>query len=236
MGHLSGQGQTPGDRIQEMAEVRPFTAAEYEYLKLVRVDDEGSKHLKVFRNLRTQLMKKSEGKTFTCLVVSVVSGGGSYVASNLASIIALDQSKTSLLVDANLYSPSAERLLPVPSQFGLSDYLADPRIRVEDIIYATGAKRLRVLPSGTNREGGTEKIHSNRMFELFKEIRDRYSDRFIVVDSPSAIEYDAEVRILTELCDCVVLVVPYGKVTPGELLSTIEKIDKKKLVGVVYDE
>lgn len=232
--YLDGRGSKTN--IAGMSEVRQFSAAECEALKLVHVGDEGSEDLKAFRNLRTQLMKVAGGKSFACLVVSVVSGGGSYVASNLAATIALDASKTSLLVDANIYSPSVDRFLSVPSQFGLTDYLDDGRITAEDIVYASGVRRMRIIPAGTHREGGTEKIHSHRMRELFKEIKGRYDDRFIIVDAPSAVDYDAEVRILTEICDFVLLVVPYGKVTEVDLLSAIEMIGRSKIAGVVYDE
>lgn len=224
-----------GADISGMSEVRQFNAAECEALKLVHAGDEGSQHLKAFRNLRTQLMKVSGSESFACLVVSVVPGGGSYVASNLAATIALDASKTSLLIDANIYAPSVDRFLSVPSQFGLTDYLDDVRITAEDIVYASGARRMRIIPAGNNREGGTEKIHSARMKELFLEVKNRYADRYIIVDAPSAMEYDAEVRILTELCDFVLLVVPYGKATEVDIVSAIEMIGKSNIVGVVYD-
>ena len=222
--------------IAKMSEVRSFTKAEYEALKIVYTGDEGSEHLKVFRDLRTQLMKRTGWQNFICMVTSAVAGGGSHVAANLAATISLDKSKTSLYVDANLYSPFGESLLPVPSQFGLTDYLDDPVTGVEDIVYASGIPRMRVVPVGNNREGGTEKINSPRMREFFKEIKSRYADRFIVVDAPSASEYDAETRILAELCDIVLLVVPYGKVTEAELNASIEKIGIDRLAGIVYNQ
>lgn len=222
--------------INKMSEVRSFNRAEHEALKIIHTADEGSEQLKAFRDLRTQLMKRTQWQNFVCMVTSAVSGGGSHVAANLAATISLDKSKTSLFVDANLYSPFAEALLPVPSQFGLTDYLEDLGTGVEDIVYASGIPRMRVVPVGNNREGGTEKINSPRMHEFFDEIKHRYSDRYIIVDAPSAADYDAETRILAELCDFVLLVVPYGRVTEAELHSSIEKIGKDRLAGVVYNQ
>jgi protein-tyrosine kinase len=222
-------------QISKMSEVRHFTSAEFQALKIVSASDEGSVHLKVFRDLRTQLMKKTDWRNFVCLVTSAAPGGSSHVAVNLAATIALDKSKTSLLVDANLYSPYAEVLLPVPSQLGLTDFLDDPTTGVEDIVYASGVPRMRVVPVGNNREGGTEKLNSPRMREFFAEIKNRYSDRFVIVDAPSAADYDAEIRILAELCDFVVLVVPYGKVTESQLNASIDKIGADHLAGIVYN-
>lgn len=222
-------------QIAKMSEVRQFTPVEFNALKIVHAGDEGSIHLKVFRDLRTQLMKRTDWRNFVCLVTSAAPGGSTHVAVNLAATISLDKSKTSLLVDANLYSPFAELLLPVPAQLGLTDYLDDPTTGIEDIVYASGVPRMRVVPVGNNREGGTEKINSLRMREFFTEIKDRYADRYIIVDAPSAADYDAEIRILAELCDFVVLVVPYGKVTESQLIAAIEKIGSERLAGVVYN-
>lgn len=227
--------QSSASQIAKMSEVRHFTAAEFDAMKIVHAGDEGSVHLKVFRDLRTQLMKQTDWRNFVCLVTSAAPGGSSHVAVNLAATISLDKSKTSLLVDANLYSPYAETLLPVPSQLGLTDYLDDATTGVEDIVYASGVPRMRVVPVGNNREGGTEKLNSPRMRDFFAEIKTRYADRYIIVDAPSAADYDAEIRILAELCDFVVLVVPYGKVTESQLNASIEKIGRDRLAGIVYN-
>jgi protein-tyrosine kinase len=231
----SGKVAASSTQIAKMSEVRHFTAAEFNALKIVHAGDEGSVHLKVFRDLRTQLMKRTDWRNFVCLVTSAASGGSSYVATNLAATISLDKSKTSLLVDANLYSPAAQCLLPVPAQLGLTDYLDDPTTGIEDIVYASGVPRMRVVPMGNNPEGGVEKIGSQRMREFFAEIKNRYADRYVIVDAPSAANYDAEIRILAELCDFVVLVVPYGKVTRSELNAAIGKIGGERLAGVVYN-
>lgn len=227
--------QSSAAQIAKMSEVRHFTAAEFDAMKIVHAGDEGSIHLKVFRDLRTQLMKQTDWRNFVCLVTSAAPGGSSHVSVNLAATISLDKSKTSLLVDANLYSPYAEVLLPVPSQLGLTDYLDDSATGVEDIVYASGVPRMRVVPVGNNREGGTEKLNSPRMRDFFAEIKSRYPDRYIIVDAPSAADYDAEIRILAELCDFVVLVVPYGKVTESQLNASVDKIGRDRLAGIVYN-
>ncbi len=231
-----GQPAARSSTIDHMSEIRAFTDQELVNLKLVHAGDEGSEHLKVFRDLRTQLLKRSQSKNFICLVTSVASGGGSYVAANLAATFSLDKSKTSLYLDCNLFSPYGEHLLPVPSHLGLTDYLDDPSINAAEIVYASGIPRLRVVPVGNNREGGTEKINSTRMAEFFTEIKTRYPDRFTIVDGPCASDFDAEIRILADLCDFVLLVVPYGKVTELQLKSAIEKINPQQLAGVVYNQ
>ncbi len=226
---------TPRSVIDNMSEVRSFSTRELTNLKIVHGGDEGTEHLRVFRDLRTQLVKHAQGKNFVCLVTSAAPGGGSYVAANLAATIALDRAKTSLFLDCNLYDPFGENLLPVPAHLGLTDYIDDPSISTSEVVYASGIPRVRVVPVGNNREGGTEKINSLRMREFFHEIKTRYPDRYTIVDAPSAAEYDAEIRILADLCDFVLLVVPYGKVTDVEVQSAIDKIGAEKIAGVVFN-
>lgn len=222
-------------QIEQMSEVRQFSSHELDKLKLLYQGVENTGLLKVFRELRTRLNTLANGNNYVCLITSMVAGGGSsYVAMNLASAISLDKTKTSLFVDGNLYSPSAESLLPVESQLGLTDYLDDPTMGVEQIVYASGIPRLRVVPVGNNRDGGTEKITSKRMIDFMSQAKNRYPDRYVFVDGPPAMDYAAEVRILAELCDYVVLVIPYGKVTSVQVNSVIEDIGPR-LAGIVFN-
>ena len=230
-----GKNADTTPQIAKMSEVRRFAPAEYNALKLINPDDDGTIHVKAFRDLRTQLMKRMEWRNFVCLVTSVASGGCSYVAANLAAAIALDKSKTALLLDANLYSPNAETLLPVPSHLGLVDYLDDSTVAIEDVVYASGVPRMRVIPAGTNGRGVAEKFDSSRMRELFAEIKNRYEDRYVIVDGPPVAEYDAEICLLAAMCDFVLLVVPYGKTNKSQLNAAIEKIGKERLAGVVFN-
>ena len=221
--------------IAKMAEVRLYTDDELINLKLLRPSTE-SLSIKAFRDLRTRLLGRANGKNFICMVVSIASGGGSHVAANLAAAIALDKTKTSLLIDCNLHSPSVDRLLPGGSEIGLTDYLDDQRISCEDIVYGTGVKRMRAVPVGNNCDGGTEKLSSERMARLLQELKGRYLDRYIIVDAPPAMDYEADVSLLSDICDFIVLVVPYGKVNETQLNAEIQKIGVDRLAGIVFNE
>lgn len=219
-----------------MAGVHEFSAEQLDKLRLVHAKSRSKTLLKSFRDLRTRVYEHAKGSNFICMVCSVVSdGGGSFVASNLAASIVLDKTKTAVLVDCNVYSARANTLLPVPANVGLIDYLDDENLSMEHIVYASGINRLRVLPLGENDDGGTEKFSSPRMKQAFAELKDRYPDRYVVVDASSLNDYDAEVRIISDICDMVVLVVPEGKVTKEEIERALESVDPSKLVGLVYN-
>jgi protein-tyrosine kinase len=225
----------PSERIRHMAEVRLFDTAELDQLKILHPGTRDREQLKIFRDLRTRIFKKAGNRNFLCLVTSLVEGGGaSYVASNLAAAIALDRTKTSLLVDCNLYSPSADRLLAAPADQGLTDLLDSYQLGVESVVYASGIPRVRVVPAGHKLTGGTEMLTTPRMRAFVEEVKNRYSDRFVVFDSPPVNEYSAETRILADLCDFVVLVVPAGRVTETQINEGIAAVGGR-LAGLVFN-
>lgn len=221
--------------ISKMGEVYQFSSTELEKLKIVHAGMQNNRVLNVFRELRTQLLREQNKKNFICLVSSICSdGGASYVASNLAAAFALDKEKTSLLIDANLYAPQLNELIVGEASFGVTDYLSDSGLSIKDIVYATGIPRVRVIPIGQNSEGAAEYFSSLKMTQFTDELRARYPDRFIFIDSPPVAE-SSEARILAELVDVVVLVVPHAKVTPEQVNNAISVVGQKKLAGLIYN-
>lgn len=228
-------GESSVPAIDRMGEVERFSNEEMDQHKIIYSGMLNSRVLNVFRELRTQLLQINNKNNFVCMVSSISHGGGaSYIATNLAAVFALDKSKTSLLIDANLYSPCLERLIIGEASSGVTDYLSDPNLSIKDIVYATGIPRLRVVPIGGNSEAAAEYFSSEKMQRFIEELRSRYPDRYIFVDAPP-ISDSSEARILTEIADMVVLVVPHGGCTVEEVNSAIEIIGKNKLSGLVYN-
>ena len=117
---------------------------------------------------------------------------------------------------------------------GLTHYLTDFSVQLKRIIYPSGVERLRVIPSGGSSESAVEFFNSKRMEVLVQEIRNRYPDRFIVLDAP-AIQQSTEARILAQYCDHAVLVVPFGKAVTDEVLAGIDAVGKEKFAGLVFN-
>ncbi|MFV1982149.1 MAG: polysaccharide biosynthesis tyrosine autokinase [Thiohalomonadales bacterium] len=188
-----------------------------------------------FRELRTTLLNVSKNKNFMLMVTSICkSGGASVVATNLAAAFSFDDSKTSLLIDCNLRNPKLDKLFNIDNKSGLTNYLEDRGVGIEQIIVDTGIKRLRLITAGENKESTSEYFTSARMMDFLNKIKERYPDRYIIIDAPP-IGDSADATILSELCDFVIAVVPYGKVTVPTIEKSLKTIDKNKLVGVVFN-
>lgn len=191
--------------------------------------------IQAFREIRTRILQKTHGRNCVLMVTSVVGDSGStFVATNLGVAFAFDSSKTALLVDCNLRNPGLQKLFPNKTPLGLTDYLEKADLDVTDIIHPVGIERLRVIPAGDRREIPSEYFTSIRMKQMLESIRQRYVERFIIIDAPPMSE-TADTQILAELCDYVLLVVPYGKVTNGQIDACIKSIDSKKLLGVIFN-
>lgn len=191
--------------------------------------------LNAFREVRIRLLQLSQTDNMVVMVSSVASAGGSsFFSFNLAATFALDPHKTALYVDCNPYSSSAERFVVNPIEKGLTQYLNDYSVSLKQIIYPSGVERLRVIPSGGSSESAAEFFNSKRMEVLVSEIKDRYPDRFIVLDAPST-QQSTEARILARYCDHALVVVPFGRAVMDEVLAAVDAVGKEKFAGLVFN-
>lgn len=224
------------EEIRRMSEVSRLAFNELENLGIIHPGMRNIQTLNAFRELRTNLYQTAAGRgSVVVLVTSLYPGGGSsYTTMNLGAAIALDESRTSILVDCNIYEPSLHRILPVEPDYGLAEYLEDMSLEIKDVIYATGVRRLRLIPAGRRHQQGTELFTSMRMRRFLQELRTRYRDRHIILDAPSISE-NADARIISELCDFVLLVIPNGRVTAAQIEAGIASLDQEKLLGVIFN-
>jgi protein-tyrosine kinase len=192
--------------------------------------------VQVFRELRTKIIQQSQGQNAVILVAAVSKGnGGSFVARNLGAAFAFDSAKTALLVDCNFRSPGVHRLLPDASLPGLADYFENPEIDVSKIIHPVGIARFRAIATGSLREIPAEYFVSMKMRRLMDSLRERYRDRFIILDGPPMSDI-ADARILSELSDYVLVVARHGRTTNAQIESGLNAISNKKLLGIVFND
>lgn len=228
-------GSASSSAIAHMAETTPRNIAELQRLGVVSPAMGENPVVKSFREVRTKILQKTGGRNSVIMVASVTGGNGtSFVALNLSAAFAFDVGKTALLVDCNLKNPSLQRFFAKTTAKGLVDFLDGSNIDVADIIHSVGVDRLRVIPAGNRNDKHGEYFTSVKMKALIGTLRARYPERFIILDAPSILE-SADTQILSELCDHVVLVVPYGAVTSLEVERALKAIDRNKLIGFVFN-
>lgn len=189
-----------------------------------------------FRELRTKLLSIADG-SFVTLVASVSRGsGGSFVARNLAVVMAFDETKSALLVDCDLRNPAQDSTMKLSaSGGGLVEYLENSELKPEQVIYDTGIPRMHLLPAGSSRETGAEYFSSYRMRLLLDSLRSSRPNCRLILDAPP-VRGAADARILADLADVIVLVAGYGRDTPAAIAQAAANFDPKKFAGVVFNE
>jgi protein-tyrosine kinase len=233
---LVEQRASSSEAIARMQEKTPLSRQALSHQRIIYPELGENGTVRAFREIRTKIIQKSQGRNCVIMVTSVAGGGGSsFVSLNLGVAFAFDAGKTALLLDCNLRNPSLHRLFGPGSFRGLTDFMEHPEMDVADIIHPVGIERLRVIPSGGKREIPAEYFTSLKMKRLLDSIRDRYRERYVIIDAPPMTE-SADTQILAELCDYVLLVVPYGRVTDTQISTCIKAIGDKKLAGVVFND
>lgn len=222
-------------QIVRMQEPKRLTADDMDERRIIYPESKNRALVNRFRDLRTKLLEASGSNNFTIVVSSTNRGGGaSFVSLNLAAAFAFDQSKTAVVIDCNLRDPSLHSTLDIMPEAGLTDFLDDADFDIARILYPTGIPRLRLIPAGSRRETPSEFFTSFRMRQFLQAVRRRYPDRFIVLDTAPITE-SPDARILSELCDYAMLVVPHGRVTPSQVEKAAIAFNPKKFVGTVIN-
>lgn len=219
--------------LMQEPQLRSKTALDQERIIYPEMEEAGP--VKAFREIRTKIVQRCGGRNCTIVVTSLNAGSGtSFVAFNLGVAFAFDAGKTALVMDCNLHHPSFHRFVSDEKFRGITDYLEHPEMDVADIIYPVGIPRLRVVPAGGNREVPVEYFTSVRMQQLMQVVKTRYPERYVILDSPP-MSQSADLQILMDMCDYVILVVPYGKVTESQLADAAKTIGEKRLLGIVFN-
>ena len=222
-------------QIVKMQEPRRLTRDDMDERRIIYPESKNRDLVNRFRHLRTKLLELSGGNNFTMVVSGACEGAGtSFMALNLAAAFAFDQSKTALIIDCNLRNPSLHYQLELAAETGLTDFLEDPDYDIGRIIYPTGIPRLRLIPAGSQRETPSEFFTSFRMKQFLQAIRRRYPDRFIVLDT-APISESPDARILGELCDYSMLVLPHGRITSTAAENAAQAFNPAKFVGAVIN-
>lgn len=222
-------------QITRMQEPRRLTSDDMDERRIIYPESPNRKLVNHFRNLRTKLLEKSGGNNFTMVVTGACEGAGSsFMALNLAAAFAFDESKTAVIIDCNLREPTIHANLDIVPDAGLTDFLDDPDCEIGRILYPTGIPRLRLIPAGSRRETPAEFFTSFRMKQFLQAVRRRYPDRFIILDT-APVSQSPDARILTELCDYALLVVPHGKLTVTGIENAAKALNSEKYVGAVLN-
>jgi exopolysaccharide/PEP-CTERM locus tyrosine autokinase len=170
------------------------------------------------------------------MVTSAFAGEGkTYTSVNLAMSMAMEKDKTVLLVDADVSKADVSKYLGTAPGIGLSDYLMDDSLRLDEILIKTNVPKLTLLSAGNHFSNITELLASDSMKRLTLDLAQRYPDRVIIFDSPPLIP-TSEARVLANLMGQILVVVEADVTPQSGVLEAVGFIDKNKTIGFVLNK
>jgi capsular exopolysaccharide synthesis family protein len=186
-----------------------------------------------YRSLRARIQSIRRSQPIrTLAITSALPGEGkTTTAMNLAASFGLDPERVTCLVDADMRTPSLHRVLPDPPLAGLAELL-EGDAKLEEALVQIPDTRLWVLPVRALPAQPSELLASTRMAELFEELETRFE--IVLVDSPPVLGLP-DATTLMDVCDAGILVVRAGRASQSDLEATLERIDRSKLLGTVFN-
>lgn len=201
---------------------------------IVTANDRTSPASEQYRKLKSLVIKLLNNENFdrALMLTSSVAGEGKSITSlNLAITLAQEFDHSVLLVEADIRKPSIMNYLEYKRGIGLTDCVLDD-IDLNEAIIKTGIGSLSILPAGRSVSNPVELFSSNRMKELFDEIKTRYDDRYLIVDTTPLLPFAEPIHI-ANMVDAVIMVVREGVTTPEKLKNSLEILKSHNLLGVV---
>ncbi len=195
-----------------------------------------SHDLEPYKILRTQILQNTKAEQGnTVMITSSLPGEGKTLTSiNLAFTFAQEFSQTAFLVDCDLRQQSVHRMLGIPSDLGVVDYLLNDR-PLTDLIMWPGIEKITFISGGRRLQQSAELLGSDRMKALVQEMKTRYADRYIFFDAPPVLT-GADTLAFAPSVDSILLVVQAGKTSLTDVRKAISLLPPEKLLGLVLND
>jgi capsular exopolysaccharide synthesis family protein len=156
-----------------------------------------------------------------------------FVAVNLAASLAMGIDEYVLLLDCDMRNSRIHEMFGYTNSEGLSELLTGKE-HLRDLILRTPLEKLSILPAGIAPPNPAELLSSTMMEDLLKDLKARYQNRFIIIDSTPA-KGTAEASILANYVDGVILVIMAHKTPRKAIEDTIKSLGRDKILGIVFN-
>lgn len=191
--------------------------------------------LESVRRLRSKILHPASGEPCRSLLVTGAEAGEgkSFLTANLGISFAQSLERHALLVDCDLRRCALAELFGLRHKRGLVNFLRDG-VELASLLSPSGLPKLTILPSGPPPTNPAELLGSERMSALIGELKVRYADRLVVLDSPPT-QAASETAVLAKQVDGVILVVRWGHTGREQVKKLVEAVGREKVVGLVFN-
>jgi non-specific protein-tyrosine kinase len=198
--------------------------------------DQKTPEIEFYKVLRTRIQQATRvsGHNAVMITSPLAGEGKTTTAINLSMTFAKAYNQTVLLIDGDLRRQHIHSRLGIDSKRGLVDFLVG-EAPLKDYILWPGIQKMTLISGGSTIQNSAELLGSKRMKALVKEMKNRYSDRYVIFDTPPVLQ-GADALTLAPLMDAIVLVVQEGKTGMRNIKKALSMLPHEKLLGVVINQ
>jgi len=190
----------------------------------------GTEEFRALRSKFYQLQRRAPLKTL--LVASALpKEGRTFVAANLAQVMALQPACRVLLIDADLHRPQLHSCLGTSPSPGFSDYLLH-EVEEFQIVQRGTDQNLFFIPCGREVTGPTELVANGRMKSLIERMEPLFD--WIIIDCPPAVPV-SDACLLANYCDGILMVVRSNSTPFDVVRKAQDRFREDSIVGVVLN-
>lgn len=188
-----------------------------------------------YRTVRLQIenLRRERGTRLVAISSPSRADGKTMTAINLAGALAQAPEARVVLVEVDVRHPGVARYLGLNGIRGLSAYLLDHAMPVDEVLERPAAVGFDVIVAGAASSMPYELLKSPRLASLFATLRERFD--YAVIDTPPVLPFP-DVGILRDLVDGFVLVVRANR-TPREMVrDSLATIGTHRVLGAIFNE
>ena len=190
-----------------------------------------------FKMLRNQVLQRMRADGLRLLAVTSPRriDGKSLTAVNLALSIAADLDTAVLLVDADLSGQGLQSIFGLDDARGLGDHLLD-RVPIAELLINPGVDRFVFLPAGQRAVmNSAELLATKAAQQLIVEMKERYQDRYIIVDLPPLLDTADALAFLPQV-ETTLVVIEEHTTLLQDMESVAELLAPFNLIGTVMSQ
>ncbi len=187
--------------------------------------------LRILRSNLDFVLPNTEKSSKTIFVTSTIAGEGkTFISINLAKTIALADKKV-ILIGTDLRKPKLGKYLDLgANNIGLTNFLTDPKILVEDLVNSIGEDNFDVIQSGPIPPNPSELLMNKR----FKEIVDYCVKNYeYVLFDTAPLQLVTDTLLISEYADLVLFIVRSNTIE-RQMLDTVNNLFDQKRFNKIY--